>query len=644
MGYFSVWVRSIQYHSNEALTYRYDGILPIGSVVRVELRKERVLGIVMDRSSRPAFSTKPIIAVISIAPFPLETLALARWLRAFYPTTIGAVTSLLLPQSIPEQTATTQPQTPFSLPERLSLPPLTAQQVSALDTMRNPDTYILHGRTGSGKTRIYTEIAQQTITAGRSVIMLVPEIGLTSQLAANFEHIFGNRVVILHSRLTAAQRRDAWLHIATAKQPLIVIGPRSALFSPLHNMGAILIDEAHDQAYKQEQAPYYHAIRVASRLRSIYDAILILGSATPAVVDYYVALNKRKPIIKIQELAKPQAHPPTLTVVDLKERSQFTRTPHLSLALIEAMSYALRHGQQTLLYLNRRGTARIALCQTCGWRALCPHCDIPFTYHGDSHTLRCHICGYHTAAVTTCPACTAPLTFRSFGTKAIVNEVQSLFPEARTLRFDADNVKADRLERQYQRIRNGEADILVGTQMLAKGLDLPRLSTLGVLLADSSLYIPDYTAQEQTYQLITQVIGRVGRGHTHGHIIVQTYQPESDILKAALHNDWDNFYNNEIRERRRYFFPPFCFILKLTCKRASSLSAERAAIALASHLKTLNLSLHVEGPAPAFHEKSDGKYKWQIIIKSSRRADLLRILGELPKSGWSYDIDPSNLL
>jgi primosomal protein N' (replication factor Y) len=235
------------------------------------------------------------------------------------------------------------------------------------------------------------------------------------------------------------------------------------------------------------------------------------------------------------------------------------------------------------------------------------------------------------------------LTFHSFGTKAIVEEVRNIFPEARILRFDTDNSKSERLEHQYTNILNGQADILIGTQMLAKGLDLPRLSTLGIILADSSLYVPDYTAQEKTYQLLTQVVGRVGRGHVDSRVILQTYNPNSSLTKAALSNDWDAFYSAEITEREKYFFPPFSYILKLTVARSTAHSAEVAAIKFKQHLLTQQWHIQVDGPAPAFHEKAGGQFIWQLIVKARNRKALLGIIAILP-SGWNYDIDPANLI
>jgi primosomal protein N' (replication factor Y) len=476
-------------------------------------------------------------------------------------------------------------------------------------------------------------------------LILCPEIGLTSQLSLLFKAAFDTRVVVLHSQLTAKEREKVWLTILIAKQPLVVIGPRSALFSPLANIGTVIIDEAHDQAYKQEQPPYYQATRAASQLRQASNGILVLGSATPSVSDYYMALAKAKPILRMIRLARQGTDAQrSITVIDLKDRLEFSRSQHISTTLISSISSSLEHNEQVLLYLNRRGTARVTLCNMCGWQALCPNCDLPLAYHGDAFELRCHTCGYHIQPPLNCPACgNQSIALKSFGTKAIVDEAQRLFPEARIMRFDTDSSKTERLEQQFERIISGGVDILVGTQMLAKGLDLPHLSTLGIIMADSSLYLPDYTATERTYQLLTQVIGRIGRGHINSRAIVQTYYPTSPLIQAALEDDWDSFYNREITERSHYQFPPFSYLLKLSCRRTTQLGAERTALKCAKLFSESGLHIKVEDPAPAFHEKASGRYQWQIVIKAKRRSELLKVLDLLP-SGWSYDLDPTDLL
>jgi primosomal protein N' (replication factor Y) len=258
--------------------------------------------------------------------------------------------------------------------------------------------------------------------------------------------------------------------------------------------------------------------------------------------------------------------------------------------------------------------------------------------------MRCHACDYKAPSPVSCPNChNASVVFKSIGTKAIVDEITKLFPDAHLMRFDTDNKKHERIEQHYDAIKKGEVDILVGTQTLAKGLDLPKLSLVGVIVADTSLYFPDFSSEERTYQLLSQVLGRVGRGHRDGHVIIQTYAPDSPLLKAIIEKDWDTYYQKEITERKLYTFPPFCYLLKLTCKRSSAASAQKASETFAKKLQSEGLRISVEGPAPAFHEKSQSKYQWQLVVKAKNRAALLEVIALLP-SGWSYDIDPLNLL
>jgi primosomal protein N' (replication factor Y) len=643
MYYYHIWVRSDRYRGIEALTYHYATRLERGTIIQVPLRTKAVPGFVVAETTRPRFATKPISTILPVQPLPDNSIRLAAWLQQYYATPVGVTTTQFLPvQFHTSYLSNIEPIQQHALIDEL--PPLTTAQRRALDVIDKPDTYVLHGRTGSGKTRIYLELAKQTISQGGSCFVLTPEIGLTPQLFAQFTKLFGAQTILLHSQLTAKEREIAWLTILQAQTPLVVIGPRSALFSPLHNIGLIVIDEAHDTAYKQEQPPYYHALRVAAQLRSLCDAQLVLGSATPSVVDYYVALEKQKKILRLDRNAIDKSPERRLAIVDLKDRTQFVRSAHISNALIESIQMSLSNKEQVLLYLNRRGTARITLCQTCGWQALCPRCDLPLAYHGDAHRLRCHTCGFEQNPITTCLTCGGKsLQLRSFGTKAIVDEVTKLFPEARVLRVDTDNAKGERIEAQYQRIISGKIDILVGTQMLAKGLDLPLLSTLGVVLADSSLYLPDYTARERTYQLITQVVGRIGRGHIASRAVIQTYDPSSPLLEAALSDDWNKFYEAEIEERRQYFFPPFCHLLKVHCRRSTPDSAERALSQFRDEIIAKGTAITVENPAPSFHEKVSGKYQWQLVIKARSRGQLLKTLTWLPK-GWSYDLDPVDLL
>jgi primosomal protein N' (replication factor Y) (superfamily II helicase) len=333
-------------------------------------------------------------------------------------------------------------------------------------------------------------------------------------------------------------------------------------------------------------------------------------------------------------------------VINLRDQNAFSRSPWISNQLVSLIGKALSSQQQSLIFLNRRGSARLVLCQICGWQASCPRCDLPLTYHGDQHHVRCHTCGFQKNAPNACENCGSPdIVFRSIGTKSLVLELQKLFPKARIGRYDSDNTKAERLDQHYAAIKAGEVDIIIGTQLLTKGLDLPRLSVVGVVIADTALYFPDYTAEERTYQMLSQVAGRVGRGHQidPGHIVVQTYHPESPTIQAALTRDYESFYRQQLLEREQYHFPPFYHTLKLVTSRANSKTAESAANVFTDQLRTQNLLIEIIGPSPAFTERINNRYFWQIVIKAKNRAELINVISLLP-AGWSYDIDPTNLL
>lgn len=655
--YYKVLVGSPQYHGNEALTYMSDTALPLFSVVRVPLQRYSALGIITEKVPKPDFTTKPILETFDLPPMPAAGTEMITWLRKYYPAPLGLTTAAVLPNQLSRKTITEIMSEPVQAerPSTAQLPELTDDQKNALEAITEPDTYILHGDTGTGKTRVYIELAGRAIKNNKNVIVLTPEISLTSQLANNFKNIFGERVIIMHSGLSPKAREKVWIKIISQnktdnKNPLIILGPRSALFAPVTNIGLIVVDEFHEPAYKQEQAPHYHAVRVAAHLAQAHQATLLLGSATPPITDYFIAEQLHKPILRMTVPATKNNQNNnsrvTTKLIDLKNRELFSRSQYISDELIAAINTSLKNHEQSLLYLNRRGTARVILCNNCGWQAACPHCDLPLTYHHDIHKLQCHTCGYHQTVPTSCPECgNTEIIFKVVGTKAIEEEVGKLFPNARIMRFDTDNKKAERFEENYEKVVKGDVDILIGTQLLAKGLDLPKLTTLGVVIADTSLTFPDYSAEERTYQLLHQVIGRVGRGHSaEERIIVQSYDPSRPVITAALAGDWKSMYSSVLEERKLFTFPPFCYALKLACRRATSAAAEKNSEQFLYSIKKLKLPLLIDGPTPSFHARVAGKYEWQLIVKSKRREALLDVIAALPKSGWSYDIDPINLL
>lgn len=644
MYYYEVLVSSQRYHGSEPLTYSLEQQIEIGSVVEAPLGRQMVLGIVSARVPEPSFTTKPIKQVVVDTPVPQALLKLHAWMLKYYPGPAGLTSQLFLPSSLATAARTKQHYLKPSDKKVISQPTLTKQQQLVVSEISaKTGSFLLHGETGSGKTRVYIELASTTLAADRSVLVLTPEIGLTAQLAASFEAAFPGRVIIIHSTQTPAQRRDNWNLIHSANVPLVIIGPRSSLFSPVKALGLVILDEFHDAAYKQDQMPYYQASRVAAQLAHLHEAKLVLGSATPLVHDYYTFTEKKLPILRLTEAAAGQSNI-SIEVVNLTDREHFTKSPWLSNELIRDIQRAIQDGRQSLIFLNRRGTARVVLCKNCGWQATCPRCDLPLTYHGDTHRLQCHTCGLTDRAPVSCPDCgQAEIQFKSVGTKAIVLEVERLFPDATIARFDSDNKKSENLEANYEDVIKGEIDILVGTQMLSKGLDLPLLAVIGVVVADTSLYFPDFSADERTFQMLRQVIGRVGRGHVPGTVVLQTYHPESKVIQSAVTKNYEQFYASQLEERKLYRFPPFYFVLKIAVERSIQTTARKAAHELASTILGQGFSIELSGPAPSFLEKSHDKYRWQIIVKAKQRAELVKVINMLPKN-CSYDIDPTNLL
>ena len=533
--------------------------------------------------------------------------------------------------------------------------------------------YVLHGVTGSGKTEIYMRAVHETLAMGRRAILLVPEIALTPQTIRRFLARFPGQVGLSHSQLSAGERYDTWRR-CRAGQIDIVIGPRSALFLPVRNVGLIVLDESHDDSYKeQERSPRYHTRNVAVKYSSILGALCILGSATPDLVTTYRAsrgkyhlLEMPRRILGHRERVDGQserlgiqtnyvAHDgdsstidlPPVRVVDMRQELRAGNRSIFSRPLGKALSNALNRNEQAILFLNRRGSSTYVFCRDCGWVARCPHCDNPLIYHRNQELLTCHHCGHQTAARSECPHCGGSrVRYFGAGTKRIVDELQSLFPDVRILRWDRDATRQkgahDVLLANFAAHR---ADVLVGTQMISKGLDLPLVTLVGVVSADVGLNLPDYRASERVFQILTQVAGRAGRGLLGGQVILQTYQPEHYVIEAASNHDYHAFYNDEIEHRRVLRYPPFSRMARLIFRATSRDVAESQAGRMAKLLKhriTKDRSRdEVIGPTPCFFERIRGEYRWQIIIRGNDPASIIPDeLGE----GWQIDIDPVSLL
>lgn len=645
MQYYLVAPTVVVRANEPAFTYSSPNPLAIGTIVRVSVGKKMLTGVVIRRvTQKPSFAVKPVEEILVSTPLPEPLIKLAQWLSAYYATHMAVVLQTLLPAGLHKQRRELKKVAVHPKRARINIVLNEAQQsaVNTIHTTQN-STMLLHGVTGSGKTQVYIEAAKNQAAQGRSSIVLVPEIALTPQLVAEFANHFSN-LIVTHSGLTEAQRHQAWLKVLTANEPIVVIGPRSALFMPVAKLGIIVVDEAHEPSYKQEQAPRYSALRAATMLANYHEhGRTVLGSATPSIADYYLATSTNSPILELPEPAVKSA-PVEAEVIDLKKKDEFKRHRFFSNALLARIEQTLAEGQQTLLFHNRRGTAPTTICEHCGWLAECPTCFLPLTLHADKHILRCHVCNYHMPVPPSCPVCHEPtILFKGIGTKLIEAEITKLFPKARIARFDADTHESEAVHNRYQELYDGDIDILIGTQMLAKGLDLPKLRTVGVVQADSGLVLPDYQADERVFQLLYQVMGRVGRGTLPGHVVIQTFQPEHPTIQAAIARNYQAFYESELQKRRQGRFPPFRFLLKLSCSYKTEMGAVNASVKMAKALRADYPNIEVLGPTPAFYERLGGMYRWQLVVKAAHRADLVKIAATTP-AGWQADLDPISLL
>ena len=443
---------------------------------------------------------------------------------------------------------------------------LNREQKEVLAGIKNMDDKIalIHGQTGSGKTELYLRLAEDVIKKGGQVIVLVPEISLTPQMIERFKNRFKDRVATMHSRLSLGQRYDSWQKIKNQKVDLVV-GARSAVFAPFKNLKMIIVDEEHDSSYTFHNALRYDAIEVAKKRMEIKNGKLILGSATPDVCDYYAAKNGKIKLFQLKNRAVEGAKLPEVDLVDMREELARGNTSIFSAKLLSLIKEKLENKEQIILFLNRRGFSNFVSCRKCGYVIRCDNCDISMTYHRTNNILRCHYCGSTKRLPERCPSCSSKYIKQfGIGTQKVEDEIKKLFPQARIIRMDKDtmNTKTS-YEETYESMKNNEADILIGTQMLAKGLDFKNLNLVGVIAADLSLFIADYKANETTFQLLTQVAGRSGRSNKEGLAVIQSYKPENYAIEYAKNFDYEGFYETEIQMRKRFNYPPFTKMLNI---------------------------------------------------------------------------------
>lgn len=645
MKYYLIAPAKTFHSSDNLLTYSSETPLKIGQIVEIPLGRQSTIGIVVKNTTQPDFDTKSITKIIYEQPLPKKLVDALFWLSSYYRCPLSTVIQAALPRGITKNRRSKLLEAPNITP--IDNPLNSAQRAAIRAIEENPaNTILLHGITGSGKTNIYIELCARTLAKNQSVILLVPEIALTSQLVRNFQQHFKN-ITLLHSNLTESLRHQLWEKILTDNQPQVIIGPRSALFAPVQDLGLIIIDEAHEPAYHQEQNPKYSASLLAGKL-----AKTVLGTATPLISDYYLC-KSHNAIVEINQLAIESDKHTSISVIDLKDHSDFTKSRILSNQLIESIKASLANHTQSMLFHNRRGTAPMTICDKCGWQALCPNCFLPLVLHADAFQMRCHTCARNFPVPTACPECkNASIHHKGFGTKLIEDELHRLFPSAKIARFDMDTDDDLKLTKIYDEVYRGDYDIIVGTQMIAKGFDFPRLTTLGIVQADAGLSLPDFSSEERTFQLITQVIGRAKRGHQNSNIFIQSFQPDHPIISLASQSDYASFYNYLVQKRQQSKLPPYSFLLKLSVTYKTETATVKnirtlykKVIQTAKQLQIPENRIVVSPPMPAFHERTSTGYTWQLVIKAKSRQNLLDIFDHLPKNNYlHYDFDPISLL
>ncbi|MEO1144668.1 MAG: primosomal protein N' [Cyanobacteria bacterium J06638_22] len=513
-------------------------------------------------------------------------------------------------------TAADQPQT---------LTPDQEKVLAAIAPLHHYQPILLHGVTGSGKTEVYLQAIAPLLRAGKSALILVPEIGLTPQLTDRVRARFGERVLVYHSALSDGERYDTWRQMLTP-QPFVVIGTRSAIFAPLHQLGVIVLDEEHDGSFKQDQpAPCYHARTVAQWRAQLCDCPLLLGSATPALESWHRSqpLDSQRPAETLY-LSLPQrihARPqPPIQVVDMRQELRQGNRSIFSRSLQEALTDLRDRRQQGLLFIHRRGHSSFLSCRACGEAVHCPHCDISLTYHQPTPdatpTLRCHYCGYFQPSPSLCPTCDSPyLKPFGSGTQRVVEAVEQQFPDLRCIRFDSDTTRTKGAHRALlERFAQGEAELLVGTQMLTKGIDLPQVTLVGVVAADGLLHLSDYRAGERAFQVLLQVAGRAGRGDEPGRVILQTYSPAHAVVQSVQRHQYDRFAREELHQRQLGSYPPYCRLVLLRLSGPDAKLVKQTATAIADRLRAAEVG-HVLGPAPAAIARVARRFRWQILLK-----------------------------
>lgn len=640
----AIYIYSIPKEMEDSIFFGIRVTVPVGA--------REMTGFVIkvhDEEPKGSYQIKPIRKAIDKKPvFNPDLLDMAKWLSHMYFSSIGENLSMMIPSGKRESNMAML-DSPISF-SRIN--ELTADQERALSRLReNPnDTFYIYGVTGSGKSEVFLRRAEDVISEGKQALYLVPEITLTHQLAEDVASRFPDNVAILHSGLTPSQRLKAWHQIENGEVSL-VIGVRSSVFAPFKNLGLIVIDEEHDNSYKSGSTPRYHARQVAQYRARKANAQLIMGSATPSLEAWKLILEQ-----KIKSISMPnrigEGHFPRISIVNILKEKR-----NISEALEREIRKTLKEKKGIILFLNRRGFSYSYVCQSCGHVISCPNCSVSLTYHKRGNRLVCHTCGYSHSPIKACPECGAiDLSPRGFGTEYVEEEVSALFPSARIARLDTDVASSGKSNARkiIESFKKGDIDILLGTQMIAKGLNFPYVSLVGVLNADSSLLLPDFRAAERTFSLIHQVSGRVGRYRDDGKVIIQTTQPLSPAIQCVAMNDLERFYTLELAERKATMFPPYTRLINLTFRGKNEERVRKVAEEvdkLASGIKKEYCDIDIFLSSPCLIEKQAQNYRYHILLRSTSISRLLeftrRLLSECKKDNNVYleiDVDPMALM
>lgn len=652
------------------LTYCFESpeAIAVGTSVEVPLGRRRILGVVIRESEAPEqFEAKPVERIADERPvIPQKTLRWLQWLANYYLHPIGQVCELAFPplsrSTRASRKASVIPNVPVSTSPHLT--PEQAQVIDAISQKSEFQTHLLLGVTGSGKTEVYLNLIERCLAKNQCALVLVPEISLTPQLLSRFAARFRDKVAVIHSHLTEREKTNQWWLAHSGDRP-ILLGARSALFCPLPNLGLIVLDEEHESSFKQDEKLKYHARDSAMMLAKYLDIPIILGTATPSLETYQRCLEGKYQLHRMTKRVQDR-NLPQCQIVDLREERRIRRdTPSdlpfwLSEPLFVEMQKALDANEQVALFLNRRGMAQVALCESCGFTYECPNCAISLTVHQTTH-LVCHYCDYTQSLKAKCPSCfegeVKPL---GLGTELLESDVRQLFPIKEIARADRDEIQSrEDLDALVENMENGKTDILIGTQMIAKGLDFPKLTVVGVVMADVGFHMPDFRAAERAYQLIVQVAGRAGRhSETPGRVIIQTYDPEHVSIEFARRFEFEAFAKSELSSRKMLSYPPFGKIAMIRLQGISETLVAQCADRAARRAQQLRqvraeyLPMQVLGPAPSPMARLRGKYRYQCLLKSPDASLLNSFCRRLMSDGkWIpngvkvvVDIDPQNMM